>query len=259
MTLLRKTFLFAGVLLAAVSISAQANAASANQEHPREVVWPFDGITGTVDRAAAQRGYQVYKEVCASCHSLKRVAFRQLEAIGFSEAETKAIAAEYNVIDGPDDAGDMFERPARPSDKMPSPFANENAARASNGGAYPPDLSLIVKSRPNGANYIYSLLTGYGKEVPADVHLGAGMNYNPYFAGGQIAMAAPLSDDAVEYMDGTPATTDQMSRDVVQFLQWAAEPEMEQRKRMGLKVLIYLVIFTFFFYLAKKRIWSRIK
>lgn len=232
--------------------------ASGDAEHPKEVHWPFDGAFGKVDRQSAQRGYQVYKEVCASCHSLKRVAYRNLEHLGFSEAEVKTIASEAQVVDGPNDSGDMFERPGRPSDKFVSPFANDKAARASNGGALPPDLSLIVKARPNGANYIYSLLTGY-EEAPADVKISAGMHYNPYFPNHQIAMPKPLSDGQVTYMDGTEASVDQMAHDVVNFLQWAAEPEMEHRKSMGIKVMIYLAIFTVLFYLAKKRIWSRVE
>jgi ubiquinol-cytochrome c reductase cytochrome c1 subunit len=224
----------------------------------KQVAWPFDGVTGTVDRQAAQRGFQVYKEVCSACHSLRLVSYRNLGALGFSEAEVKAIAAGATVKDGPNDAGDMFERPGRPSDKFASPFANEKAARASNGGALPPDLSLIVKARPDGANYLYSLLTGF-ENAPADFHLSTGMNYNRYFPGHQIAMAQPLSDGQIQYQDGTEATIDQMSRDVTTFLQWAAEPEMETRKQMGLKVLIYLAVFTVLFYLAKRRIWSKLK
>lgn len=237
-----------------------ANAASAagDVKHPRQIDWPFDGMFGTVDRQAAQRGYQVYKEVCASCHSMDLRAFRNLEAIGFSEGEVKAIAASYTVKDGPNDSGDMFERPGRPSDRFVAPFANEKAARASNGGAYPPDLSLITKARHDGANYVHSLLTGY-EAAPADVKMAAGMNYNPYFPNHQIAMAPPLSDDLVTYADGTKATTDQMSRDVVVFLQWAAEPEMEERKRMGIKVLLFLFVMTGLAYVAKKRIWSQVK
>ncbi|MCE3231961.1 MAG: fbcH [Rickettsiaceae bacterium] len=232
--------------------------ASSESEHPKQMQWQFDGFFGTVDKQSAQRGFQVYKEVCASCHSLKLNSYRDLAAIGFSEAEVKAIAAEATAKDGPNDAGDMFERPGRPSDKFVPPFANDNAARASNGGALPPDLSLIVKARPDGANYIYSLLTGY-ITPPADVKLGEGMNYNPYFPGHQIAMPSPLSDGRVTYQDGTEATVDQMSKDVVDFLQWAAEPEMEARKRMGVKVFAYLFVFTVLFYLAKKRLWKNVK
>ncbi len=245
------------VFLAGMFLGATANAAS-DVKHPLEKEWSFDGVFGTIDKQSAQRGYQVYKEVCAACHAMHLVPFRTLEQLGFSEAEIKTLAATYEVEDGPNSDGDMFMRPARPSDAFPSPYANEQAARALNNGAYPPDLSLMVKARPNGANYLYSLLIGY-EEAPADVKLGNGMYYNPYFPGGQIAMPAPLSDGLVEYADGTEATSEQMAYDLVNFMQWTAEPEMEQRKRMGIKVFVYLLIFTAFFYYAKKVIWGRLK
>lgn len=249
-----KMLLIAGFVL--VSSVSPAGAAS-DQMEPKQVVWNFDGVTGSFDKQSIQRGFQVYKEVCAACHSLRLVAYRNLQQVGFSEAEVKAIAAEKSVMDGPNDAGEMFERPALPSDKFVSPYANDKAAKAANNGALPPDLSLMVKARHDGANYVYSLLTGY-QTAPADVTLSEGLSYNPYFPGGQIAMAPPLSDGAVSYSDGTTASVDQMSKDVVNFLQWAAEPEMEHRKEMGIKVLLFLVVFTVLFYLAKKRIWSRL-
>lgn len=239
-------------------LAAPAFASSEGTAHPKQMQWPFDGATGTVDRAAAQRGYQVYKEVCAACHSLKRLSFRNLEAIGFSEEEVKALAAGATVTDGPNDNGEMFERPGRPSDRFVAPFANDKAARAANGGAFPPDLSLIVKARQDGANYLYSLLTGYG-DAPADVNMSEGMHYNEYFPGNQIAMPKPLSEGQVTFQDGTSASVEQMAHDVTVFLQWAAEPEMEHRKRMGIKAFIYLIIFTGLFYVAKKRIWSRVE
>jgi len=270
--------------------------------HPKEIAWPFDGVFGKVDKQAAQRGFQVYKEVCAACHSLDRIAFRNMTALGFSEGEAKALAAEYQVTDGPNDEGEMFQRPGRISDYFVPPYPNEKASRAANGGAYPPDLSLIVKARKEGPDYIYSLLTGYGEapqyscktqskdgrcilfgapvagediftcasittsEVKNEetdkitleetcVEMGTGMNYNPYFPGHQIAMPAPLSDGRVTYEDGTVATVDQMSRDVVTFLQWTAEPEMEERKRMGIRTLLFLGILTIVLYFAKKRVW----
>ncbi|MGE0754671.1 MAG: cytochrome c1 [Alphaproteobacteria bacterium] len=249
----RTATLFFSVIFAA----SAALASSDNQKYPKQVHWSFDGMLGKVDKQSAQRGFQVYKEVCAACHGLERVAFRNLHDLGFTEAEIKALAAESTIADGPNDEGEMFDRAGLPSDYFPSPYANVNAARAANNGAYPPDLSLIVKARPNGANYLYSLMSGYG-EPPADHHVPDGMYYNPYFAGGNIAMPAPLSDDRVVYEDGTSATTDQMSRDVVNFLQWAAEPEMEERKQMGIKVLIYLAITTIFLYIAMRHIWKRV-
>ncbi len=182
------------------------------------------------------------------------MAFRSLDGIGFSEGEIKALAAEYTIADGPNDDGEMFDRPGKPSDRFPSPYPNEQAARSVNNGAYPPDLSLMIKARPDGANYTYSLLTGYS-DAPEGMHMGEHMNYNAYFPGNEIAMPAPLSNGQVSYQDGTEATVDQMARDVVSFLQWAAEPEMEQRKRMGIRTLAFLLIMTVIFYVAKRRIW----
>ncbi len=179
-----------------------------------------------------------------------------MQEIGFSEAEVKALAATYQIADGPNDAGDMFQRPGKPSDYFPLVYTNENAARAVQHGAVPPDLSLIIKAREEGPDYVYSLLTGFSPP-PADVKLGDGQNYNPYFPGGKLMMPPPLSEGQVTYQDGTPSSVDQMSRDVVTFLQWAAEPEMEARKQMGLKVLIYLAIFTAFMYIAKRNIWRK--
>lgn len=245
------------LLIITLIFSSEAYAAG-NIEKPKELRWSFDGLTGTFDRQSIQRGYQVYKEVCASCHSLRLVSFRNLNQVGFSEAEIKTIAATYNYNDGPNDQGEMFERPGLPSDRFPNPYPNEKAARAANGGAYPPDLSLIVKARHDGANYLYSLLTGYGQKAPHDLEIGEGQYYNPYMPGGRIAMPAPLLEGQVSYQDGTAATVDQMSRDVVNFLHWTAEPEMEHRKKMGIKVLIFLTITAVFFYIAKCRIWARL-
>ncbi|MDB2477933.1 cytochrome c1 [Alphaproteobacteria bacterium] len=245
----------------AVGLSAAvftpANAAG-DAKHPAEMNWQFDGLFGTYDRNALRRGFQVYKEVCASCHSLNQIAFRNLSQEGgpeFSEAEVKAIAKEYLVEDGPDDYGDMFERDALPRDKFPSPYPNENAARAANGGAYPPDLSLITKARGGGADYIHALLSGY-EAAPEGVEMRAGLYYNPYMAGGKIAMPVPLLEELVEYSDGTEATVEQMSMDVTHFLNWTAEPELEQRKRMGFMVLIYLSIFAGLMFFSMRKIWA---
>ena len=235
-------------------------AAGDEPKHPKQMEWNFDGMLGNFDRPSIQRGFKVYKEVCSACHSLKRIAFRNLQDIGFSEEEVKSLAGSYLVVDGPDDEGEMFERPGLASDYIPSPYANEKAARASNNGALPPDLSLIVKARHDGANYVYSLLTGY-EEAPEGFVVGENMHYNPYFAGGgdQFSMTPPLTQDGqVEFDDGTESTVHQMAYDVTNFLQWAAEPEMEHRKSLGARVIIFTLVLTFIFYLAYKRIWSRV-
>lgn len=233
-------------------------AGGADHDQYKTEEWPFEGFFGTFDREAAQRGYKVYKEVCAACHGVYNLYYRNLIDLGIPEKEVKAIAAQYTVKDGPNDEGEMFERPAKLSDKFIRPFPNEAAARAANGGAYPVDLSLIVKAREDGANYLYSLLTGY-EEAPDGFKLMDGLYYNKYFPGRQLAMPAPLSEGIVEYPDGTIATIDQMSHDLVVFLQWAAEPEMERRKEMGLRVVLYLSLFTILFYYSMKKIWSRLK
>lgn len=220
--------------------------------------WPHAGSTGTYDRAALQRGFQVYKQVCAACHSMKYLSYRNLADLGFNEAEVKAIAAEYQVTDGPNDQGEMYQRPARPSDPFAKPFANDQAARAANGGALPPDLSLIIKAREGHEDYVYSLLTGFGGTPAAGEAMGQGMNFNPYFPGHQIAMPTPLSDNSVTYMDGTKATVEQEARDVVQFLSWAGEPQMEARKKVGLQVLAFLVVFAAIMYAVKRSIWKKL-
>ncbi|MFT5703991.1 MAG: ubiquinol-cytochrome c reductase cytochrome c1 subunit [Rickettsiales bacterium] len=245
------------ILLFNQSFASGQSATSAH--HPQKLKWEFEGFFGRFDKQSSQRGYQIYKEVCSSCHSMKRVAYRNLAEIGFGEDEIKQIADEYLVVDGPDDSGDMFERSALPSDRFVAPFANEKAARASNGGAYPPDLSLIIKARPDGANYVYSLLTGF-EEAPEDFDLTEGKYYNPYFEGHQISMAPPLPDDEiVEYQDGTFAAREQMAIDLVNFLQFAAEPETEVRKQVGVKVMIFLLIMTILFAIAKTLVWRQIK
>lgn len=246
------------VSLLAVALMAVTNPALANSGamEPKQMEWAFDGAFGKFDKPSIQRGFQVYKEVCSACHSLKRVPFRKLTDVGFSEAEVKSLATSYQIHDGPNDSGEMFDRPGRPSDHFPSPYANDNAARNSNGGALPPDQSLLIKSREDGPNYIYSLLTGYGQTPPEEHLVPEGAHYNPYFPGGNIKMAQPLHDDAVTYQDGTKATVDQEAHDIVNFLQWAAEPEMEERKHMGVHVMLFLGIMTCFFYLVKKRVWS---
>ena len=243
-----------------VSLSLPALAAEGTvPPHSPPGGWPQAGAFGTYDRASLQRGFQVYKEVCSVCHSMKLLSYRDLRDLGFNEAEVKALAANVTVHDGPNDNGDMFDRPGRPSDFFVSPFPNDQAARAANKGALPPDLSLIIKARHGGEDYVYSLLTGFGQAVPASETMMAGMNYNPYFPGHQIAMPAPLHDDAVTYTDGTKATIAQEAKDVAQFLTWAAEPKMEIRKQTGLKVIIFLIAFAAILYAVKRKVWSNLK
>ena len=219
--------------------------------------WSFSGILGTFDRASQQRGLQVYKEVCSGCHGMRLLAYRNLKAIGYKEDEIKAFASENSVNTISDD-GEVVERPARPSDKFVSPYPNDKAARAANGGAYPPDLSLIVKARPDGANYLHALLTGY-TEAPVGQKIPDGMYYNKYYSGNLIGMPQPLYDDGVEYADGTKATPDQMAKDVTAFLAWASEPEMEDRKRLGISVMLFLLLLSGLSYFAMKQIWAPIK
>jgi ubiquinol-cytochrome c reductase cytochrome c1 subunit len=219
--------------------------------------WSFDGIFGTYDRASAQRGFQVYKEVCSTCHPVKHLYFRDLADLGYNEDEVKAIASTYQVTDGPNDQGQMYQRPARPSDPIPGPFPNDLAARAANNGALPPDLSMIVKAREGGPDYVFGLLNGY-KDPPAGFNLLAGMYYNEYFAGHQIAMPPPLTENAVTFADGTSATVPQMAHDVVTFLTWAAEPNLEPRHRTGFKVMLFLIVGIGVFYAAKRKIWATV-
>ena len=223
--------------------------------------WSFKGLFGKFDRAALQRGYQVYTEVCASCHSMKYLSYRNLSEEGgpeFSEAAAKAIAASFEVKDGPNADGEMFTRPGKLSDKFVMPYDNVKAAQAANGGAYPPDMSVLVKARGGGVDYIYSLLQGY-EDPPSGVTLDDGVYYNKYMYGNKIRMAAPLSDGIVEYGDGTNASVEQMSKDVTTFLMWAAEPHLEARHQMGFKAIVYLIILTILVYFSMKKIWSRVE
>jgi len=238
--------------------------------HPKQVDWSWSGpgglgVFGGFDRVQLQRGFQVFKEVCSSCHSLNRVAFRNLADIGFSEAEVKALAKNW-VVEVPTtnpDTGEPATRPALPSDKIPSPYANETAARAANNNALPPDLSLITKAREGGANYVYSLITGYADlpaDFPKDRAPGDGLYYNPYFHSLGIAMPPQLSDGRIAYAEGQPAATvDQMGKDVAAFLTWAAEPNLESRKRAGVGVIGFLIIFTALAYMSYRRIWADLK
>ncbi len=246
---------------------------------PSQQTWSFSGPFGTFDRGQLQRGLKVYREVCASCHGLSMIAFRNLGEPGgpeFTPAQVAAIAAEYQIKDGPNDQGDMFERPGRPADRFPSPFANTAAAQAAFGGSAPPDLSVMTKARTfergfptflldmvtqyqeTGADYMYALLTGY-EDPPAGFQLPDGAAYNKYFPGHSIRMPPPLSDGQVEYTDGAPATLDQYAKDVTTFLAWAAEPHLEARKRMGLQVMIFLAVLAILLYFTKKRIWHDVE
>lgn len=253
------------LLLVFFSFSVQANESDHSNPlatealHPKQKTWEFEGVFGRFDKRAIERGFQVYHDVCAACHSLRRLSYRNLAEIGFSEDEVKKLAAEYSVTDGPNDEGEMFEREALPSDHFVGPYANDQAARASNGGALPPDLSLIVKARHDGANYVYSILTGF-RDPPLGFKLNEGKSYNPYFEGRQISMPPPLTDDGqIEYQDGTYATKEQMASDVASFLQWAAEPEMEARKKMGVRTFGFLLALFVFAFLAKKAVWKKIE
>ena len=240
-----------GVLLVPVLARAADETPLPRQE------WSFDGVFGTYDRASLQRGFQVYKEVCSACHPVTHLNFRDLTQIGYTEDQVKAIASGYQVTDGPNDEGQMYQRAGRPSDPIPGPFPNDQAARVANNGALPPDQSLIVKARPGGPNYVYAILTGY-KEAPGSLKMQEGMNYNEFFPGHQIAMPPPLSDNALTFADGTPATVPQMAHDVTTFLTWAAEPNLDDRHRTGFKVILFLVVAAGVFYAAKRKIWAPI-
>lgn len=257
---------------AVLALMVLGGAAAHAGEEPglKKVDFSFEGLFGTYDKAAAQRGFQVYKEVCSVCHSMKLLAFRNLGDKGapFYEEKypnpnespvIKAIAKEFTITDGPNDDGEMFERPGKPFDHFPSPFANDQAARAANGGALPPDFSVLVSAREHGPQYIYSLLTSFNQEPPADVQIRDGMNYNPVFASKQTAMPPPLFEDGVEYSDGTKATVEQMAHDVVTFMAWAADPKMEARKSMGWMVMIYLFIFALLMFGAYKAVWRDVE
>ena len=245
------------IVFLAASLSSQA----AEKVEYLKTDWSFKGLFGKFDRGALQRGYQVYTEVCASCHSMKYLSYRNLSEKGgpeFTEQQAKAIAASFDVTDGPNSDGEMFTRPGKLSDKFVMPYENVKAAQAANGGAYPPDMSVLVKARGGGVDYIYSLLQGY-EDPPVGVTLDEGVHYNKYMYGNKIKMSNPLSDGLVEYSDGTNATVEQMSKDVTTFLMWTAEPHLETRHQMGFKAILYLIILTILVYFSMKRIWSRVE
>ena len=249
------------VILFISIFSFQNHSISAEKIKFLETDWTFKGLFGKYDRGALQRGYQVYTEVCSACHSMQYLSYRNLAEPGgpeFTEQEAKFIAASFEVQDGPNSEGEMFTRPAKLSDKFVMPYDNVEAAKAANGGAYPPDMSVLAKARKGGADYIYSLLLGYD-DPPANIKLDDGVYYNKYMYGNKIKMSAPLSDGLVEYSDGTQATEEQMAKDVTTFLMWAAEPHLETRHRMGFKAIVYLIILTILVYFSMKKIWSRVE
>ena len=245
------------LLAVAMLIGVGASSAWAQAEAPAPPAqrWSFDGPFGGFDLAAAQRGFQVYSEVCAACHSLQYLHYRDLAGIGLTAEQIKAIAAAVTVPQGTDDQGNPVDGPATPANQFRSPYPNEKAARAALNGALPPDLSMIVNAREGHADYIYAILTGYA-DPPAGMQMQDGLYYNKYFAGDQIAMPQPLQDGRVTYADGTPTTVDQMAHDVVTFLAWAANPEMVQRKQIGWRVVLYLLLMTGLTYAVKRKVWS---
>ena len=248
--------LFAVLILCGATVGAAQAEEAGTPPLPNEQ-WSFSGVFGTYNRAALQRGFQVYKEVCSACHPVKHLYFRNLTQLGYTEDQVKGIAAQYQVTDGPNDQGNMFKRPARPSDHIPGPFPNDEAARAANNGGLPPDLSLIVNAREGGADYVYAILTGF-RQAPAGFHVTPGTYYNEYFPGHQIKMPPPLTPNQVKFADGTPATVPQMAHDVAAFLTWASKPNLEAQHRIGFKVMLFLIIAAGVFYAAKRRIWSRV-
>eukprot|EP00186_Timspurckia_oligopyrenoides_P004082 CAMPEP_0182441402 /NCGR_PEP_ID=MMETSP1172-20130603/362_1 /TAXON_ID=708627 /ORGANISM="Timspurckia oligopyrenoides, Strain CCMP3278" /LENGTH=269 /DNA_ID=CAMNT_0024635653 /DNA_START=66 /DNA_END=875 /DNA_ORIENTATION=- len=245
-------------VLSGVGIAGGVAFASDDGLHPPHLGWSHGGMLDSYDAASVRRGYHVYKNVCASCHSLNRIAYRNLVDVCFSESEAKQLAMEADVEDGPNDEGEMYTRPGKLSDYFPAPYPNEAAARYANNGALPPDLSLITKARHGGGDYVYALLTGF-RDPPGGVNLREGLHYNPYFPGGMIGMARPLYDGGVEYEDGTPATTSQMAKDVVTFLAWAAEPDNDERKRMGMQLMFTMALLTAFLTYHKRFRWVAIK
>lgn len=249
----------ASTMLYADSMTAEAMTAAEHGLHAPGYAWSHNGPLETFDHSSIRRGYQVYREVCAACHSMDRVAWRTMVGVSHTNPEVRAMAEEFEYDDEPDEQGNPKKRPGKLADYIPGPYPNEQAARAANQGALPPDLSLIVKARHGGPDYIFSLLTGYPEEPPAGVVLPPGANYNPYFPGGSIAMGRVLFDDLVEYEDGTPATTSQMAKDVTTFLHWCSEPEHDERKRLGLKAVIVLSSLYLLSVWVKKFKWAGIK
>jgi len=226
--------------------------------HPPHLDWSHGGYFSSLDHASIRRGYQVYKQVCAACHSMRFLAFRNLVGVSHTEGEAKELAEEVQIPDGPNQDGDMFERPGKLSDYFPKPFANDAAAAAANNGAIPPDLSFITLARHGGEDYIYHLLNGYC-DPPAGIELREGQHFNPYYPGGAIGMGPPIYNEIVEYEDGTPATQSQVAKDVCTFLTWAASPEHDMRKRFAVKSLMIFSFLLSFSYYMKRHKWSLLK
>jgi cytochrome c1 len=274
-----RSIVLAATLAASLAAPALQPALAQEAENPPRQTWSFHGPFGLYDPGQLQRGFKIYREVCSSCHSLKLLAFRNLADPGgpqFSEAQAAAIASSFQVTAGPNDQGEMFQRPGKLADYFPPPFANDQAARNANGGALPPDMSVLAKARSfeegfpwfifnaftqyqeQGPDYIHGILTGYEEHPPAGVTLPPGAQYNKYFPGHAIGMPKPLSDGQVEYTDGTPATVDQYAKDISAFLMWAAEPKLDERKRLGFQVFIFLIVLTGLLYFTKKKVWHDI-
>lgn len=243
----------AAMLAGLAMVAAPARAQEAPKPPPQD--WSFSGLFGAYDLASAQRGFQVYSEVCSNCHSMQYLHYRDLAGIGLTPEQIKAVAAAVTVPQGVDDQGNPKEGPATPSSQFRSPFANEQAARSANNGALPPDLSLIVNAREGHADYVYAILTGFA-DAPPGFPMMQGMNYNKYFPGHQIAMPRPLQDGQVTFADGTPNSTEQEAHDVVTFLSWAANPELAQRKQIGVRAVLFLVFLTGLTYAVKRKVWS---
>ncbi len=278
----RTTMIAAALLggLTGATVTAAVAQEAGTEPLPAHESWSFSGPFGTYDTAQLQRGYQIYRQVCSNCHAAKFMSFRNLAEAGgpgFSDSQVKALSSTFKVQDGPDDSGNMYERPGRPSDPFPSPFANEQAARAANGGALPPDMSTLAKARSfeqgglwflvdpftqyqeEGPDYIHALLNGYKDAPPKDFKLPEGKYYNVYFPGHAISMPPPLSDGLVDYSDGSPKTVEQYSKDIAAYLQWMSEPKLDQRKQTGFKAVIFLAIFASLLFLIKRRIWAGVK
>lgn len=271
-----RSIVLAAALSASLSLIGMRVALAQEAEAPPRLYWSFHGPFGTYDQAQLQRGFKVYREVCSTCHSLKLLAFRNLADPGgpdFTEAQAATVAASFQVTDGPNDKGEMFQRPGKLADYFPPPFPNDQAARAALGGGLPPDMSVLAKARSHeagfprfifdaftqyqeaGPDYIHAILTGYEEQPPAGFALAPGTQFNKYFPGHAIAMPKPLSDGQVEYTDGTPATVDQYAKDISAFLMWAAEPKLDERKRLGFQVFVFLIVLTGLLYFSKRRVW----